>query len=282
MEFEQKDSKISIKPAKKKIKFQLRSIASDKFPEFPKANVDNSFELSAKDFKEMINQTIFAVSDDEIRYFMNGVLFEKQENRFIMVGTDGRRLAYIDIEAETNAQDFTGVIIPPKILNIILKRAGDEGLIFVSLSDNMIFFKFGAYQFSSVLIEGQFPNYRRVIPESQSHSFVLNRFEMIDALNRVSLMVEQKSRRIYMGISSGTIFISSEESDIGDAREEISCKYEGDDVSIALNYRYIEEPLKAMNDDEVIVYFTEANRAITIKPVPERNFFHIIMPMNID
>jgi DNA polymerase-3 subunit beta len=105
---------------------------------------------------------------------------------------------------------------------------------------------------------------------------------MIEALNRVSLMVEQKSRRIYMGISPGTIFISSEESDIGDAKEEISCKYEGEDVSIALNYRYIEEPLKAMSNDEVIVYFTEASRAITIKPVPEKNFFHIIMPMNID
>jgi DNA polymerase-3 subunit beta len=282
MEFEQKDGKILIKPAKKKIKFQLRSIASDKFPEFPESNNDNTFDLPVKDFKEMINQTIFAVSDDEIRYFMNGVLFEKQENKFVMVGTDGRRLAYIDIEAETGTKDFTGIIIPPKILNIILKRAGDEGLISICILDNMIFFKFGAYQFSSVLIEGQFPNYRRVIPESQSHQFILNRSEMIEALNRVSLMVEQKSRRIYMGISSGAIFISSEESDIGDAKEEIPCKYEGDDVSIALNYRYIEEPLKAMNNDEVIFYFTEANRAITIKPVPEKNFFHIVMPMNVD
>jgi DNA polymerase-3 subunit beta len=282
MEFDQKDGKILIKPAKKKIEFQLRSIASDKFPEFPESDKNNAFDLPVKDFKEMINQTIFAVSDDEIRYFMNGVLFEKQENKFIMVGTDGRRLAYIDIEVDTGTKDFTGIIIPPKILNIILKRAGEEGLISISISDNMIFFKFGAYQFSSVLIEGQFPNYRRVIPESQSYSFVLSRIEMIEALNRVSLMVEQKSRRIYMKVSSGAIFISSEESDIGDAKEEIPCKYEGDDVSIALNYRYIEEPLKAMDNDEVIVYFTEANRAITIKPVPEGNFFHIIMPMNVD
>jgi DNA polymerase-3 subunit beta len=110
----------------------------------------------------------------------------------------------------------------------------------------------------------------------------MDRLEMIEALNRVSLMVEQKSRRVYLGVSSGTIFISSEGNDIGDAKEEIPCKYEGDDVSIALNYRYIEEPLKAMDNDEVIVYFTEANRAITIKPLPEKNFFHIIMPMNID
>jgi DNA polymerase-3 subunit beta len=282
MEFDQKDSKISIKPLNKKIKFQLKSIASDKFPEFPEPNAGDTFELPVKDFKEMIVQTVFAISDDEIRYFMNGVLFEKQENKFVMVGTDGRRLAYIETEAGNEIKDFTGIIIPPKILNIILKRAGDEGLISISISDKMIFFKFGSYHFSSVLIEGQFPNYRRVIPESQSHSFMLNRAEMMDALKRVSLLVEQKSRRVYLGISTGLISVSSEESDIGNAKEEISCKYEGDDVSIALNYRYIEEPLKVITGDEVNVYFTEANRAITIKPVPEKNFFHIIMPMNVD
>jgi DNA polymerase-3 subunit beta len=133
-----------------------------------------------------------------------------------------------------------------------------------------------------VLIEGQFPNYRRVIPESQTYSFVVDRLDMMEALNRVSLMVEQKSRRVYLQIKSGAIFVSSEGSDIGDAKEEIPCKYEGEDVSIALNYRYIEEPLKAMDEREVIVYFTEANRAITLKPLPEKNFFHIIMPMNVD
>jgi DNA polymerase-3 subunit beta len=282
MEFDQKDSKILIKPQKKKIEFKLKSIASDKFPEFPEPNAGDAFELPVKDFKEMITQTVFAISDDEIRYFMNGVLFEKQENKFVMVGTDGRRLAYIEIEAGNEVKDFTGIIIPPKILNIILKRAGDEGLISITISDKMIFFKFGSYQFSSVLIEGQFPNYRRVIPESQTYSFTLDRAEMMDALKRVALLVEQKSRRVYLGVSNGLISVSSEESDIGNAKEEISCKYEGDEVSIAMNYRYIEEPLKVITGDEVNVYFTEANRAITIKPVPEKNFFHIVMPMNVD
>jgi DNA polymerase-3 subunit beta len=282
MEFDQKDSKISIKPLSKKIKFQLKSIASDKFPEFPEPNAAESFELPVKDFKEMIVQTVFAVSDDEIRYFMNGVLFEKEENKFVMVGTDGRRLAYIETEAGAGIKNFNGIIIPPKILNIIIKRAGDEGLITISISDKMIFFKFGSYQFSSVLIEGQFPNYRRVIPESQTYSFTMNRAEMLEALKRVALLVEQKSRRVYLGVSTGIISVSSEESDIGNAKEEISCKYEGDEVSIAMNYRYIEEPLKVMTDDEIDVYFTEANKAITIKPVPEKNFFHIIMPMNVD
>jgi DNA polymerase-3 subunit beta len=282
LEFAQNDGKILIKPLNKKVKFQLKSIASDKFPEFPVPGNDNFFDLPVSDFKEMILQTVFAVSDDETRYFMNGVFCEKQENKLIMVGTDGRRLAFIAKEVGDGIKEFAGVIIPPKILNIILKRAGDEGLILISITDKTIFIKFGSYQLSSVLIEGQFPNYRRVIPESQLYSFTLNRLEMLDALKRVSLLVEQKSRRIYFGVSPEGISISSEESDIGNAKEEISCKYEGEAISIALNYRYIEEPFKVIPDDEVSIHFSEPNRAITIKPVPDKDFFHIIMPMNVD
>jgi DNA polymerase-3 subunit beta len=249
LEFDQSEMKITIKPVNKKVKFQLKSIASDKFPEFPVPSDEKFFELPVKEFKDMIQQTVFAVSDDETRYFMNGVSCEKQENKLIMVGTDGRRLAYVYKETGDEIKDFTGVIIPPKILNIIQKRAGDEGLISLSITDKTIFVKFGSYQLSSVLIEGQFPNYRRVIPENQTHSFSLNRLEMLDALRRVSLLVEQKSRRIYMGVSAEGISISSEESEIGVAKEEIPCRYEGEEVSIALNYRYIEESFKVITKD---------------------------------
>jgi DNA polymerase-3 subunit beta len=163
-----------------------------------------------------------------------------------------------------------------------MKRAGDEGLISLSVTDKMIFIRFGSYHLSSVLFEGQFPNYRKVIPESQSFSFSLSRAELLDALRRVSLMVEQKSRRVYLGVKPGIMSVYSEESDIGTAKEDIPCKYDGAEVSIALNYRYIEEPCKAIEDEEISIRFTEQNKAITIVPVPEKDFFHIVMPMNLD
>jgi DNA polymerase-3 subunit beta len=281
LEFDQTDSKITIKTLAKKARFQLKSIASDKFPEFTAAG-DDFFEIPIKDFKEMIQETVFAVSDDETRYFMNGVLFEKPEDKFVMVATDGRRLAYILKEAGTGVREFERSIIPPKILNVIMKRAGDEGVISISVTDKMIFVQFGSYKLSSVLIEGQFPNYSKVIPESQNFSFTVNRIEMLDALRRVSLLVEQKSHRVYLGVAPGTVSVYCEESEIGNAREEIPCKYDGEEVSIALNYRYIEEPFKVMDCDEISIYFTEPTKAITIKPVPERDFFHIIMPMQLD
>ncbi|MDR0690222.1 MAG: DNA polymerase III subunit beta [Spirochaetaceae bacterium] len=281
LEFDQKDAKILIKPSKKSIRFQLKSIASEKFPEFPVSSVP-FFDVPVKEFKNMVSQTVFAVSDDETRYFMNGVLLEKNEDKLVMVATDGRRLAYIDKPVGTDINDFGKAIVPPKILNIVIKRAGDEGLISISVTDKTIFIRFGSYNLSSVLFEGQFPNYRKVIPETQSFSLSVNRLELLDALRRVSLMVEQKSRRVYLGVKPGVMSVYSEESDIGTAKEDIPCKYDGEEVSIALNYRYIEEPCKAIEDEEISIRFTEQKKAITIVPVSEKDFFHIVMPMNLD
>jgi DNA polymerase-3 subunit beta len=163
-----------------------------------------------------------------------------------------------------------------------MKRAGDEGMISLSITDKTFFVQFGSYKLSTVLIEGQFPNYRRVIPENQTNSFIINRLEMLDALRRVSLLVEEKSHRVYLGIAPGMISVYSEENEIGNAREEIPCKYDGEEISIALNYRYIEEPFKVMKADEICIQFTEPTKAITITTIPKGDFFHIVMPMQLD
>lgn len=282
IEFDQNDIKINIKPISKKAKFQLKSITSDKYPEFFSSKSLSFFEIPVKEFKEMINQTIFSVSDDETRYFMNGVYLEKKENNIQMIATDGRRLAYISKEFEVSLPEFKGIIIPPKILTIINRRASDEGLIAIGIGDKKIFFKFSNYEFSSVLIEGQFPNYNRVIPESQKYSFSITSSDILDALKRVSLLVEQKSRRIYMSLSSGALTISSQETEIGTAKEEIPCRFDGEDIVFALNYLYLEEPIKVIGSERVIVEFSESMKAITLKSDPEKDFFHIVMPMQME
>ena len=277
IEFEQKDNKIKVKTSVKKANFQLKSISSDKFPEFPVSSAEY-FEIPVKNFKDMVNQTVFAVSDDETRFFMNGVYLEKTENKIVMVATDGRRLAYIEKDAN-DIKNFPGIIVHPKILNIITKRAGDEGLIAISVTDKIIFVRFGSYSFSSLLLDGQFPNYRKVIPEEQPNTLSVNRTEMLDALRRVSLLVEQKSHRVYLGLKPGVMEIYSEEGEIGDAKEEIPCKYDGEEVALALNYRYIEEPFKVIDSDEISIRFSGPTKAITIVPVPQTDFLHVVMPM---
>ncbi len=282
IEFEQNDIKIHIRPATKKAKFQLKSITSDKFPEFTSPNNLSFFNIPVKEFKEMINQTVFSVSDDETRYFMNGVFMEKKDDKLQLVATDGRRLAYISKSFGISLPDFKGIIIPPKILNIINRRATDEGPLSIGVGEKNIFFRFANYEFSSVLIEGQFPNYNRVIPESQAYSFEVDSKELMEALKRVALLVEQKSRRIFLAVAPGTLTISSQETEIGTAKEEIPCRYDGEEITFALNYLYLEEPIKVLGSERITVEFTEAMKAITLKAQPEKDFFHIVMPMQME
>lgn len=269
-----------IRPKFKKIDFKLRSIAADKFPEIQTQSSGGYFEFPQDQFIEMVSQTVFAVSDDETRFFMNGVFMETNEENLVMVATDGRRLSYISQEVPKGISEFDGVIIPPKVLNLVKRLAGGEGTLRMAVADKHVFFDFENHLISSALIDGQFPNYRRVIPETQHYSVVVDKNELVEALKRVSLLVE-KSRRIYLDLSNGQMQIRSEESEIGIAREDIAIDFEGPETTIALNYTYLVDPLRVIDSDTISIHFTEANKAITIYSEPRGTYFHIVMPMQI-
>ncbi|MCR5081053.1 MAG: DNA polymerase III subunit beta [Treponema sp.] len=271
--------KVKIQPVGKKTNLVMKSMSQEKFPEFASADNVPYFEVSSKDVKEMIAQTSFAVSEDETRYFMNGVYFEKKGDNLNMVATDGRRLSFISKNILAGISDFPAAIVHPKILNIILRHAPEEGNIFVAVVDKMIFFKFGNYKFGAVLLEGQFPNYERVIPESQSHSFQVQKEDLVNALKVVEVMVDKKAGRVFFTISDGVLKISSAQSEQGSADEEIPCQYAGDSYTIALNLRYVEEPLKGIDSERICFEFTEEMKAVTMRPEPAADYFHIIMPM---
>lgn len=280
---EQDDGRVVLKPVARKVRFQLKTLSGEKFPELPRAEPELFFEIPAREFKRMIAQTIFSVSTDETRYFMNGVFMEKTpEGSLVMVSTDGRRLAYVKNDLEGSLPDFRPVIIPTKVLGIMNKRLSDEGMISLAITDKSIFFRFNSYQISSVLIEGQFPNYQKVIPQNQKFSFSVKKIDLMEALKRVSIFVEQKSNRTFFTLSEGSLVLSSEESEIGAAREEIPSEYQGEDTTIALNYKYVEEPLRVLDSDTLAVEFSDPSRAITLRPEPRGDYFHIVMPMQID
>ncbi|MBQ9495406.1 MAG: DNA polymerase III subunit beta [Treponema sp.] len=282
IEFTQEDVKVTIKPVVKKIRFQLKSIASDKFPAVNKAENVPFFDVSAKELKAMISQTIFAVSEDANRYFMTGVYFTKDKDNLVMVATDGRRLSFVSKEIAHGIQDFPPAIVPVKILSCILKNASDEGNVSLAIVDKMIYAKFGNYEFSSSLLDGQFPNYQKVIPEKQSYSFVVNKNDLDSALKRTTILIDKKVSRLLFRVASGTLTLISPETDLGTAAEEIPCRYDGDEVTIALNYLYVAEPIKEIDTEDVMFEFTESMKAITLKAEPSSDYFHIIMPMNLN
>ncbi len=282
VEFEQEDSdRFVIRPLFKKIDFRLKSIASDKFPEIQNAPDEHFFQFPQADLIDMIGQTIFAVSDDETRYFMNGVYLENSDGRLVMVATDGRRLSYIARTSAAEIPEFSGVIIPPKVLNLIKKLASGEGTVSLAVAEKSIFVHFDSQRISSALIEGQFPNYERVIPKEQHYHIRVKREELQEALKRVSLLVE-KSRRIYLSVVQDALTLRSDESEIGQATEEISCEYQGPETTLALNFLYLAEPLRVIESEDITIHFSESNKAITINPEPESDYFHIVMPMQLD
>ena len=289
IEFIQEDITVTIKPTTKKVKFQLKSQTSDKFPEMGSSENVPFFELPSKDFKEMIKQTIFAVSDDRNRYFMTGVYFVKNGDTLTMVATDGRRLSCVN-KSGFNVPDFQPAIIPTKILGSILKNAPEEGNVSIGVIDKSIFVKFGSVEFSSNLIEGQFPNYQKVIPENLTMSIMVNKADLDAALKRTTIMVDKKVSRIIFKISSGVLKLISPESDIGTADEEIPCRYDGQYISMALNFTYVTEPLKVIDSENVVFDFNindaqgneEANitKAVIVRGEPAGDYIHVIMPMN--
>lgn len=282
VEFEQESSdRFVVRPRFKKIDFKLRSISSEKYPEVQLAPEESYFDFPQSVLIEMISQTVFAVSDDETRYFMNGVYVEQQDGQLVMVATDGRRLSHISHDPEAPLPSFTGVIVPPKILSLIKKLSTGEGNVSLAITQKNVFVKLDNQRLSSALIEGQFPNYRRVIPESQQYQLSVKRDELQDALKRVSLLVE-KSRRVYLTMSQEGLLLKSEEGEIGQATEEVSCQYEGPETTMALNFTYLVDPLRVIDTDEITLQFTESNKAVTIQPTPEANYFHIVMPMQLD
>ena len=282
VEFEQVENNFIINPVFGSIDFKLKSIASDKFPELQQISGENFFNIAQKDLIEMISQTSFAVSDDETRYFMNGVYLENQENDLVMVATDGRRLSLIRKTFNKLDLSFSPVIIPPKVLHLVKKLCSGEGEVAMAVTDKHVFFEFDNQKLSSNLIEGQFPNYNRVIPEKQDNKILIEKEKLVEALKRVSLLVEQRSRRIYFNIQNNNLVLSSEESEIGIAKEEIPCKFEGPETTIALNYVYLSDPLKVIDDNNLVIEFSEANKAISLTPSGKAEYVHIIMPMQLD
>lgn len=273
------DTVLHISPVFKNIRFQLKGIAADKYPPVQGEGDEQAFTFGKQNLIEMISHTLFAVSDDETRYFMNGVFLEKQGDKIIMVATDGRRLAYASKEVDAAVADFKGVIIPPKVLNVVRRQAPREGELRMTVSERNFQVSFDTQHLSSNLIEAQFPNYQRVIPERQEQRLLIERSAFEEALRRVSLLVEQKSRRIYLESRPDNLVIRSNEGEIGAAREEVACQYDGPEIVLAFNFEYLLDPLREMSSDQVVLEFTDSGKALSLRPDPEGDFFHVVMPM---
>lgn len=279
--FEEKDEKLVIKPENSSIEFKLRIQDPSAFPYIEIPESGSFFKVPQKDLTDMINQVSFAVSDDESKFAMNGALLEKDEGSLIMVGTDGRRLSYINRQISNSIPDFGNVTIPSKFLSIIRKHSVNEGDFEVSVNAQSIYIRTGSCIIFSNLIKNEFPAYRRVIPDNQTKSCIVSIKALEEAIKRVSLLVENKYKKVILEFTENQITVSSEETDYGAGKEVIDCQYSGEDQKCAMNYTYLLNPIKVMEGENAKLSFTESSRPFTLQPEPEKDYLHVIMPMNL-
>ena len=270
---------LSISPRTTKVNFKLKCIAADKFPVQQEVDENLFIEYPQKEFIDMIIKTLFAISDDETRFFLNGVYLEKTDNSFNMVASDGRRLALIAKGGNAIKGTIKGIIIPPKILNIVKKNASGEGNLRFAITDKNIFIKLGDHLFTSNLIEGKFPNYQKVIPEHNEYKISVKRQTLEESLKRVSILIENKTRSVFFQLSDNNLVVSSEESEVGKAQEEISCDYSGPPTTLTFNYYYLLEPLRVIDSDMIDIEFNDAKKAVILKPKDDKQYVNIIMPL---
>jgi DNA polymerase-3 subunit beta len=280
----------------KALKTSLRFQTTESFPQNIQASNDKFFRLTQREFLRMRHHTIFSVSTEETRIFVNGVYMEKKEDKLIMVSTDAKRLSYIAIVPENPLPDFTPVIMPPKFLNLIKDLAYGEGEMSLAIVDRTIYAQFDNIKISSILIEGQFPNYNKVIPENFNYQMSINRFSFNDALRRAAVMSDLKNQnRIYLTFNDKNILFKALESKTGEIQDEIEALYlklnaSAEDLgsvpmTMALNHIFLSEPLKAMDSENFRFSFTSENSPVVIAPLSdegEGDYFHVIMPMQLD
>jgi DNA polymerase-3 subunit beta len=234
----------------------------------------------------MIEQTMYAASVDETRYNLNGVYFERlaDSDKTRMVATDGHRLAIVDRALGSNLDGLdTGVIIPRKGL-AELKRLLDEedtDEFEMGFDGNSSLVRKGDVTLVMRLIEGEFPNYRQVIPKEANIHLTLPVESLSRALRRVALLSAERSRAIKLELTTGQLCLSSNNPDVGDAREELDVDYAGDPLSIAFNARYLMDALTAVKAKEVRIDLRDESSPTQLRPTDDDDALAVVMPMRV-
>jgi len=263
-------------------KFKIPGLDAKEFPAFPSCEEDNLSKIEPENFKNMIDKTLFATSTDEIRYNINGVLFEKTDSKIKMVATDGHRLALIEGENEDIAGFEKGVILPRKGITEIRKLLEDkEEDLLLGFTNKNIIVKKGTITMNIRLIEGEFPDYNQVIPKDTDKEIIINREVLLASLRRVSILSAEKIKGVKFAISKGRLNLSSSTPENGDATEEVDIDYNGESMEIAFNARYFMDVLEMLDEENVRFGLKEQLNPGGLKIPGSEAFTYVIMPMRL-
>ena len=259
--------------------FKILGLPEEEFPPLPKFENAKTFTIRQKDLRDGLRKTAYAISSDETRYVLNGVLCSFKDNKLTVVATDGRRLALVDIELEFPRSHETEIIVPTKAVTELQRLLLDEGDLRLSIGENQISFEINGNLLVSKLIEGNYPNYRQVIPSETKERITLERVLFLEAVHRVSLLASEKSNSVKLSFSKNNVEIAANTPEVGEAKESLAVPYKGRDFSIAFNPDFLQAPLRNLTNDEVYLDLIDEMSPGVIKI--QGPFLYVIMPMRI-
>ncbi len=260
--------------------FKINGLSDADFPQLPTFADAKEFKFEQRVLKECLRKTSYAISTDEMRFVLNGILCSFKENKLTMVATDGRRLAMAEQELEFPQSNECDIIIPTKAVNEIQRLLGDSGEVILRVGAGQMGLEMDSYTLTSKLIEGNYPNYRQVIPNDTKERIALEREHLLRTVARVSLLLVDKSNSIKLRFTRDNLKVEANAPDVGEAHEDMPINYKGADITIAFNPEFLMAPLRNLLSDEVHLHLIDE-----ISPGVIRcgaNFLYVLMPMRVN
>jgi len=259
--------------------FKIYGMAMEEFPAFPSFQDSKTFTMKQADLKDGLKKTSYAISLDETRYVLNGILFTFKDNKLMLVATDGRRLALWETDMEFPQSQEVDLIVPTKAINELQRMVREEGDVVIAAGENMVSFAMNRTLLVSKVVDGTYPNYRQVIPGEAQERITLEREVLLHCVTRVSILSNDKTSSIRLNFAKNTLDITSNTPEVGEAQESLSIPYKGKEFSIAFNPDYLMAPLKNLSDDEVYLELIDEMSPGVLKI--KSPFLYVLMPMRV-
>ncbi len=258
--------------------FKIMGLAPEDFPKLPEFKNMAVINLEQAHLKEMLNLTAFAVSLDETRYILNGILFKIHHNNLTLVATDGKRLAVAEKILQQSLEKDMQIIVPLKAIQELNRNLKEEGELSLLLGNNQVLFDFNGTIVISRLIEGEFPDYQQVVPPLSENKIRLPREQFLWAVRRAALLSTPDYQAVKLETFKNKLVVSKSTPDIGESREELTVEYRGKEMAIGFNPAYLADVLKNLQDESIELEVTDSEKPGVIR---RNGYVYIVLPMRL-
>ncbi len=266
-----------------KSRFTLQTLSSTDFPRLEETNWKHNLRLSQKQLSQLLTRTSFSMAQQDVRYFLNGLLIEIRSDQILSVATDGHRLAKTQLALSNPDIELVQSIVPRKAVLEISKflDATSDDLVSFKLNSSHILVESGNFTFISKLIDGRFPDYEKVIPANLDKHVLIDRANLIDILSRAAILSNEKFRGVSLAVSHNTLKVASHNPDQEHASDEMEIVYSEDEIEIGFNVNYLMEALKACDSKTIDLGLLDPNTSCTFHAADNAETLYLIMPMRL-